>query len=295
MKPTQFARLILLAVIWGASFLLIKWSAPEIGVFALVEIRALGATLLLIPLVYLQNNIQQIRQYWRQLAIVGVLNTAIPFCLFNYSLMDIEAGLAAILNATAPMFGVLIAYLFLKESIGKLGLLGVLLGFFGVVVISFEQIQGANTSVLPILAILLATCCYGIAAAYIKGKLSHINPFALAGGSQLFTTIILLPIALTSLPETMPSGRAISSALVLAFICTGLAYVLYFDLIAKVGPSRAMAVGYLIPLSGIIWGYLLLNESLSAAELGGGALIMLGVMFATNVIQRFFRKSVINV
>ncbi|MFW8591080.1 DMT family transporter [Glaciecola sp. 2405UD65-10] len=289
MKAIDFFELLFLGAIWGASFILIKYAAPEFGIFTLVEIRALGASLLLLPLVFLKRSHAVLFTHWHHLLIVGLLNTVIPFCLFNYGLLHIQAGLAAILNATAPMFGVLIAYLYLKESIGKLGLFGVLLGFFGVVLISYEQNTEGDTSLIPILAILLATFCYGIAAAYLRSKLSNVNAFALAGGSQLFSALALLPLALIDMPTSLPSPQAITSALILAFVCTGLAYVLYFDLIAKVGAPRAMTVGYLVPLFGIVWGYIIMNETLSELTLLGGGLILLGVMLATNVVERFIR------
>lgn len=291
MRIQDFAELLFLGAIWGASFILIKWAAPELGIFALVEIRAIGATLLLIPFVFIKRQQKDLIQYWRQLLIVGLINTAIPFCLFNYGLLHIEAGLAAILNGTAPMFGVLVAYLYLKETIGWWGLVGMLVGFAGVVLISYEQSTNADASIVPVLAILLATLCYGIAASYLKTKLSHVKPFAIAGGSQFFASLVLLPFALLNLPEAMPSVLAMSSALVLAFVCTGLAYVLYFDLIAKIGAARALTVGYLVPLFGVFWGYIILQESLSATELTGGGLVLLGVMLATNVLARFKRKS----
>lgn len=295
MRFQDFAELLLLGAIWGSSFMLIKWAAPELGIFALVEIRALGATLLLIPFVFLKRQQKDLFQYWPQLLVVGLLNTAIPFCLFNYSLLHIEAGLAAILNGTAPMFGVLVAYLYLKEKIGAWGLIGVLLGFAGVVLISYAQIRDVNASLVPVIAILLATFCYGVSATYLKTKLVHVKPFAIAAGSQFFTALILLPLALMNLPDAIPSMRALSSALVLAFLCTGLAYVLYFDLIAKIGVSRALTVGYLVPLFGVLWGYIVLNESLSPNELMGGGMVLFGVMLATNILSRFKRKAALQV
>lgn len=290
MRIQDFAKLLFLGAIWGSSFMLIKWAAPEFGIFALVEVRAFGASMLLIPFVFFKRQQHDLLKYWPQLLVVGLLNTAIPFCLFNYSLLHIEAGLAAILNGTAPMFGMLVAYLFLKETIGWLGLVGVLLGFAGVVLISYAQAINANASVIPVLAILLATLCYGIAASYLKHSLSHVKPFAIAAGSQFFAALVLLPLALTNMPEAMPSSKALVSAVVLAFVCTGLAYVLYFDLIAKIGASRALTVGYLVPLFGVLWGYIILNESLTVRELAGGALVIIGVMLATNIFARFKRK-----
>lgn len=308
MRIIDFIELLVLGAIWGSSFILMKWAVPEFGVFALVEVRAIGATLLLLPIVYLRRQQKDIFTYWQQLIIVGLLNTAVPFCLFNYGIQHMEAGLAAILNATAPMFGIIAAYLYLKESIEKWGLVGVLIGFFGVVFISLEQTSGATVSsvetinkvamlnstvtqnnaagsnILAIFALLLATLCYGISAVYLKSKLGHVKPFALAAGSQLYAALMLLPFALFNLPSAMPSASAIASALFLAFVCTGLAYVLYFDLISKIGTSRAITVGYLVPLFGIVWGYIILDETLSAPVLIGGACILFGVMMATNVL-----------
>ncbi len=291
MKFIDFAELILLGAIWGSSFMLIKWAAPEFGIFALVEIRAIGATLLLIPFVLLKRQQRDLIQYWPQLFIVGLLNTAIPFCLFNYGLLHMEAGLAAILNGTAPMFGILVAYLYLKENIGKWGMVGVLMGFAGIVLISYEQTTDVDAGILPVAAILFACFCYGVAAAYLKSKLSTVKPFAIACGSQFFTALMLLPLVLMNLPTSIPSTNAFISAIVLAFMCTGLAYVLYFDLIAKVGASKAITVGYLVPLFGVLWGYVILNETLSNAELLGGACILIGVMLATNIHTKFKRRN----
>lgn len=293
MRIQDFIELLLLGAIWGASFMLIKWAAPEFGIFALVEVRAVGATLLLIPFVFLKRQQKDLYNYWPHLLVVGLLNTAIPFCLFNYSLLQIEAGLAAILNGTAPMFGMLIAYLYLKEALSWMGLVGVLCGFAGVVLISYAQLTNADASVVPVLAILLACFCYGLAASYLKRYLSQVKPLVIASGSQFFTALVLLPFVLMNLPQTMPSAPAIASALVLAFVCTGLAYVLYFDLIAKIGVSRALTVGYLVPLFGVLWGYVVLNESLSPKELAGGGLVIFGVMLANNVFRRYKRKPAI--
>ncbi|WP_395338545.1 DMT family transporter [Ningiella sp. W23] len=297
MKASEFAELLLLGAIWGASFMLMKEAVPAFGVFALVELRALGATLCLLPLVFLKRQGADLIKYWPQLLFVGVVNTAVPFCLFNYALLHLDAGLAAILNATAPMFGVLIAYLYLKESITWLGILGIAMGFAGVVLISLEQVSAGSVSflqaVLPVLAALAATLCYGISASYLKKYLSGAKPFAVAAGSQIFTAIVLAPIALYHLPVAPPSANAWLSALILAFLCTGLAYVMYFDLIAKIGASRAITVGYLVPLFGIFWGFVILDEILSLAAVMGGAFIIVGVMLATNsfaVLKRVIRQ-----
>nr|WP_241664468.1 DMT family transporter [Ningiella ruwaisensis] len=291
MKASEFAELLLLGAIWGASFMLMKEAVPAFGVFALVELRALGATLCLLPLVYAKNQGADLLRYWPKLLLVGLVNTAIPFCLFNYALLHLDAGLAAILNATAPMFGVLVAYLYLKESIGWWGVFGIAIGFAGVVLISVGQSVNNHgfESLLAVFAALGATLCYALTASYLKRHLSQAKPFAVAAGSQIFTAIILLPIALFNLPSTMPSASAWASALILAFMCTGVAYVMYFDLIAKIGASRAITVGYLVPLFGIFWGIVILDEVLSPSALIGGVCIIVGVMLATNAFALFRR------
>jgi drug/metabolite transporter (DMT)-like permease len=292
LKTSDFAELLLLGAIWGASFIMMKEAVPAFGVFALVELRALGATLCLLPLVFLKRQGADLIQHWPKLLLVGLINTAIPFCLFNYALLHLDAGLAAILNATAPMFGVIIAYLYLRESIGWVGIVGIGLGFAGVILISLDQsarqAQGLS-SLLPVLAALGATFCYGFSASYLKRYLSGVKPFAIAAGSQIFTAILLAPLAIYYLPTQMPNASAWTSGLILAFLCTGLAYVMYFDLIAKIGASRSMTVGYLVPLFGIFWGVVILNETLSFTSLLGGSFILLGVMMATNAWAVFKR------
>lgn len=292
MKASDFAELLLLGAIWGASFMLMKEAVPAFGVFALVELRALGATICLLPLVLFKRQGGDLIRYWPKLLLVGVFNTAIPFCLFNYALLHLDAGLAAILNATAPMFGVLIAYLYLREAIGWVGILGVALGFAGVVLISIGQTnmqtQGV-ASLLPVMAAMVATFCYGFVASYLKRYLSEAKPFAIAAGSQIFAAIALAPLAIYHFPETMPSISAWASGLTLAFVCTGIAYVMYFDLISKIGASRSMTVGYLVPLFGIFWGVVVLDEVLSLLSVLGGSLILLGVMMATNAWAVFRR------
>lgn len=287
MQASHFLKLLLLGAIWGASFLFIKGSVVDFGIFPLVELRALGAALILLPITYIYKHQSQLLKFWKSITFVAVFNTMIPFCLFNYGLIYVDTGLAAILNATAPMFGTVIAYLYIKETIGKLGLLGVLTGFVGVVVISMEQTSTDSATGLAILALLFAAFCYGIAAVFIKRHLASANAFVVAGGSQLASAILLLPLAIIYFPAAMPSASSWFHALMLSFLCTGIALFLYFDLIAKVGASKAIMVGYLIPLFGIVWGALFLNEQLSSIVLIGGAMILIGVMLATKVLDAY--------
>ena len=283
MNIRDISALFLLAAIWGASFIFMRIAAPEFGIYLLVEVRTVLATLVLIPFVVMARGLRDIRQHWRAIAVVGVVNTAIPFVLFNYSSLHLEAGVNAILNATAPMFGALVAFIWLNDKLSRLAICGLCLGFVGVAVISEQKVGGGSVSFLPILTALLATTCYGIAASMMKRWLQGVKSLAVATGSQAFASLFLLPFALATLPDTMPGESAWTSAVALAVIGTGIAYILYFHLIASAGPAKAITVAYLVPLFGIVWGVIFLSERLSVQTIAGGALILLGVALTTGL------------
>ena len=283
--------LVVLAGIWGGSFIFMRVAAPEFGIYVLVAVRTLLATAVLLPLLVLKGGLSQIKHHWFAIALVGLVNTAIPFVLFNYSSLHLEAGVNAILNATAPMFGAIVAWLWLGDKLTKSAIAGLLVGFVGVAVISQQKLGEGEVSFFPILTALLATTCYGIAASMMKKWLQGVKPLAVATGSQAFASIMLAPFALATLPATMPSNNAWINAVALAIGGTGIAYILYFKLIADVGPAKAITVAYLVPLFGIIWGVLLLQEHLSAQTIVGGIMILLGVALTTGVFTRRRKKS----
>lgn len=285
MSVKNIGYLLLLGAIWGGSFLFMRISAPEFGIYALVEVRTVLAALVLLPFVVLKGQWRGIITHWKAIAGVGAVNTAIPFVLFNYSSLHLEVGVNAILNATAPMFGALVAVVWLGDKLTKLSVLGVCLGFLGVSVISMHNVTGASTSLLPIFTALLATLCYGIAASMMKRYLGGKPPIMIAAGSQVYASLFLLPFALMTWPQQMPSSQAWSSAIALAIAGTGLAYLLYFTLIANVGPAKAISVAYLVPMFGIVWGVVFLGEQLSLSTLAGGGLILLGIALTTGVIR----------
>lgn len=288
MKFSDLVELMLLGAIWGASFMLMRTAAPEFGIFALVEVRAVLALLVLLPFLWWSKQWVDIKQYWPQLLFVGAINTALPFCLFAFSSLHLQTGLNSILNGTAPMFGAIVAWLYLGEKISKLTVFGLGLGFAGVIVISEQTIGNASLSVLAILGALGATLCYGIAACYLKKHLSKARPFAIAAGSQLFAAILIMPFAISYWPQASISYDAWIEAGILAVFCTGFAYLLYFRLITNIGASRALTVAYLVPLFGIAWGAVLLNEVLSRQSMLGGGMIIFGVMLTTGLFTNLW-------
>lgn len=291
MRFQDMAELLLLGAIWGASFMLMRTAAPEFGVFALVEVRALLALIFLMPFVLIAKQLGDLKKHWRGLLFVGAFNTGIPFCLFSFSSIHLEAGLNSILNGTAPMFGAIVAWLYLGDKIAKSGVFGLSIGFAGVLIISEQTLGNAQLSILPILGALGATLCYGIAACFLKKHLSQAKPFAVAAGSQLFAALLIAPLALAYWPQQAISDEAWRDAIILAIMCTGLAYVMYFRLISNIGASKALTVAYLVPLFGIAWGFVLLDEVISVQSVIGGCFIILGVMLTTGLVNKIHKRN----
>jgi len=286
MAIRDIIALLVLAGIGGGSFIFMRVAAPEFGIYVLVAIRTVLATAVLLPLLLIRGSVKDIKRHWLAIALVGMANTAVPFVLFNYSSLHLEAGVNAILNATAPMFGAIVAWLWLGDKLTKSAVAGLFVGFVGVTVISQQKLGEGDISFLPILTALLATTGYGIAACMMKKWLQGVKPLVVATGSQAMASVMLAPFALATLPETMPSVNAWVNAVALAVGGTGIAYILYFKLIADIGPAKAITVAYLVPLFGIIWGVLFLQEHLSIQTIVGGLMILFGVALTTGVLKR---------
>ena len=218
---------------------------------------------------------------------VGVVGTAIPFCLLSYSVLFVSAGYGSILNATAPIFTAIIAWLWVKDELSLSAVIGLIIGFSGVIILVFDdQGDGSGIILLPVLAGLGATFCYGLGANFTKQKLSHVHPLALACGSQLGASISLLPFTFWLWPQQLPGLQAWISVSLLGVACTGVAFILYFRLIANVGVNKAITVTYLIPLFGVVWGMIFLNESLSLLMFIGGLFILTGVGLSTGILSK---------
>lgn len=289
MRPRDGAELVALAALWGGSFLFMRVAAGEFGPAALVALRVAGAALALLPLVAWRGQSAQLRRHWRPILVVGVLNSAVPFLAFAYAALSITAGLSAIFNATAPLFGALVAWLWLGERLALRRWLGIAVGFAGVALLAWSHAAGPAAfkpggSGWAVAACIAATLAYGVAANYTKRRLTGVSPLAVAAGSQAGAALVLALPALWFWPAQRPSPEAWGAVAALALACTALAYLLYFRLIANVGPGNAIAVTYLIPLFGALWGGVFLGEAVTPAMMGGGAVILLGTALATGLL-----------
>jgi len=290
MRLKDVLDLLVLSALWGASFLFMRVAAPEFGPLVIGFLRALIATLLLLPFLLLRSGIAELRSNWKKLVLVGVLNSAIPFCLLALATISLSGGFAAILNSTAPLWAAMIAWIWLGDRLDRSRITGLIIGFTGVVVLVWNKAGIAAPGVaMAILAAVSAALFYGIGANFTQKYLPGISALALATGSMLAATIVLLPAGILLWPAKMISVQAWIAIIMMGVASTGIAYVLYFRLIANVGPAKAITTTYLVPGFAVVWGAMFINESLSANMVLGGAIILIGTALATGVLS-FSRK-----
>ena len=291
MKSQDLVELLALAALWGASFLFMRLGAADFGPVALAALRVGLAALVLLPLLWQRGQMAALRGHWRPIAVVGVINSALPFVLFGMAALAINAGLSSIFNATAPLWGALIAWAWLGERLSRVRVFGLALGFAGVLWLawdkaSFKPGEHGVSAGLAIAACLAATLFYGFGANYTKRRLGGVPPLAVATGSQLAAALVLALPAWWLWPAAPPSAIAWGSVIGLALPCTALAYLLYFRLIAHVGAARAITVTFLIPVFGLLWGAMFLGEALTLAMMLGCTVIVFGTALTTGVLRR---------
>jgi drug/metabolite transporter (DMT)-like permease len=298
MNAKQISLLTVLAALWGASFLFIRIGVTELGVAPLMLLRVAIGALFLCALALTRYPPRalytQLRERAGALFVVGALNSALPFCLFAFAELTLSAGVTSVINATTPLWGALVAYLWLRDTLSVSRIIGLAVGFAGVLALVWDQMavpHGAHAAapgatLLASAAALGATLLYGIAANFTKRRLSGVDPLISATGSMLGATLLLIPFALATWPAGPVSAGSWGAVACLGVACTGVAYFIYFYLISHVGPARAITVTFVIPIFGILWGALFLGERVSAGMLEGCAIVLLGTALATGVIKR---------
>ena len=282
MRPADYGRLVLLAAIWGASFIFMRVAAPVLGPIATAEARVLLGGLALAAWFLLTGFDPRMREHWRLYALVGLVNSAVPFALYAFAAMHLPASLLAILNATSPMFGLAFGALFAGERISARKLAGLVIGAGGVALVTRPAGIDAGPMFGWAVGASLGACCgYGLTGVLIKRWGGGAPPKGIAVGNQLAAALFLLPLLPVLPPLAAPTLLVAANVFGLAILASAVAFLLYFRLIADVGGTRALTVTYLIPLFGLAWGALFLGESLPPAALGGGALILVGTLFVT--------------
>ncbi|WP_220720055.1 DMT family transporter [Agarivorans litoreus] len=286
MELASVIRLLLLSAIWGSSFLFMRIAAPVLGPAMLIELRVGFAALFLLVVGYFLKKKLQLMQHWRHYFILGFFNSALPFLLLAYAAQTLSASLLSILNATAPIWGAIISALWLRQALPVKKVCGLLIGVVGVaILVGFDNASLEPGAKLAIAASIGAAVCYGIASSYAHSAKS-VEPFANAHGGMWASTILVLPTLLFFPVVETPSSSLLLSVVFLGVVCSGVAYLLYYRLISDVGASSALTVTFLIPIFGIFWGSVFLQESIGWSTVVGTMVILLGTALVTGFSPR---------
>jgi drug/metabolite transporter (DMT)-like permease len=288
-KPRDLLDLLALAAIWGGSFLFMRLAAPEVAPSVVAFLRVLLASLVLVPWLLWRGLPAGWHRTLGHVGWVGLINSALPFLAYAFAAASITAGLSSIFNATTPLWAALIAWLWLGERPSRWRALGLTLGFAGVLWLAWDKAglrpgAGPVGPVWAVLACIAATVGYGLAANHTRRFLGGVPPLALAAGSQLSATLVLAGPAAAAWPAAVPSATAVWSIVALGLLCSAAAYVLYFRLIARVGPSRAVTVTFLVPVFAVLWGALFLDERITPVMAGACGVILLGTALVTGLL-----------
>ncbi|GGY11902.1 DMT family transporter [Paludibacterium paludis] len=286
MHPASLARLIALAALWGGSFLFMRIAAPALDAVPTAFGRVLLGALGLLGLAAIMRIPLRFQGKFPAALALGVINSGIPFLMYAFAAKVLPAGYSAILNATTPLMGILIGVTAFGERLtaGKGG--GVLVGLAGVAILTRTgPFEATNALISGVLACLVATACYGLAGFLTKRWISQrggLDSRMVALGSQIGATLLLLPFAGWQMVAHPPEpghigGDVWIAMLALGLACTSFAYMLYFRLIADEGPMKALTVTFLIPPFGVLWGWRVLGEAVTAAHAAGGGLIALSL------------------
>ena len=284
MKPRDAAALLALGALWGGSFLFIRVAVPSLGPLLLMELRVGIASLALVLFAAAVGRRPKLRARWRQFLLIGTLNAAIPFTLIAAAEIHLTASLAAILNSTTVMFAAVAAAVWSRDPLTARKVVGIVLGVIGVaVLVGWDPVELDGAVLLSVGAMLAASLSYGISAVYVKRTFVGVPPLGMAIGQLTGATVVLFPFAALSVPGESPPVAATASVLALALLSTALAYLFYFRLITNVGPTSTATVTLLVPVFGLLFGVLFLDEPFGPGTLAGLGIVLGSVVLVTGV------------
>jgi drug/metabolite transporter (DMT)-like permease len=277
MRPADIARLLLLAAIWGGSFIFMRVLAPVLGPVLTADLRVMIAGLTLILYFRIIKFDPQWRLHWKKYLLIGSINSALPFFLFSFAALHIPASYSVILNSTSPFFAALFSAMWLHERLTVPKLLGLVVGAVGVgLVVRVGTVETDSMVALAVGSCLLAAICYGLTATYIRRFGKELKPMSIAGASQVMAGLVLIPLIPFSPMKgelTMTVGITV---VVFSLLCSAVAYLLYYRLIADLGATKALTVTFLMPAFGMLWGFLILHEQITSGMILGAIMILIG-------------------
>ena len=280
MEFRYWILLTVLGALWGSAFMFIKVATPEFGPIALVNTRLIIASLIFLPILLQKKYIHLLKPIWKQVLVLAILNNAIPFTLFSYASFGADSNILAILNATTAFNTMIIAYIWIGENVSAKQLFGLLLGFIGIFIL--VNPQNSETTLISSMSALLASFFYSYSTVYIQRQSVNANKMVLIGWSIIFSAVIMFPVTIFYLPNTIPSISAIGSAIWLGAISTGIGFLGYVRLIDKIGAVKTSTVAYFLPVFGIIWGAVFLDEIISSTIIIGCLIVLIGIYFANS-------------
>lgn len=280
MSLLDLLLLILLSAMWGASYLFTRIAGPVLGPIPLMAIRLLIAAGMLLALARSMGQAPDFRARWRQFLLIGAIGNAIPFVLIANAVIQLNASIAAILNATGPLFTSVVSALWLGERLGPRKLFGTGLGILGVsILVGWSPLPITPAVLLATAQALLAALSYALTAVYARKRFADLSPLQAAVGQVCGGAVLLVPLMIVAPPLSPITWLIILSVLALAVPCTVVAYFIYFRLIANAGPTKTSTVAFLIPLFGIVWAAAFLGEPVNFGVLAGLGVILLSVWF----------------
>ena len=280
MEIRYWVLLTSLGALWGSAFMFIKVATPEFGPIALVNTRLMIASLIFLPILLRSKYIILLRPIWKHAFILSITNCIIPFTLFSYASFGANSNILAILNATTAFTTMIIAYFWLSENVSIKQLFGLLIGFTGILIL--VDPQSGESNLISSLSCLVAASFYSFSTVFIQKNSAKTNKLVLIGWSLVFSAVLMLPLTFFYMPSSIPSFEAIMSAVWLGAISTGFAFLGYVRLIEKVGAVKTSTVAYFLPIFGIIWGRIFLDEVISLTILFGCLIILIGIFLATS-------------
>jgi drug/metabolite transporter (DMT)-like permease len=285
MRLQDLAELLLLSLLWGAAYLFVRAAVPAFGPAPLVALRLGMAALLLLPWMLLRGGWPTMRAHPRQLLMLGIPFTAVPFMGLAWASLHITAGLVAVLNATAPLFAGLIAHYVLKERLGVWRAWGLVIGFAGVGVLMWGGVSfKSGEGLLAVLAVLCTSMIWAIGANYTRRHLAGADAMVITVGSLLAASIFLSPFAWADWPGQNPGARAWAEAAFLGVASSALGFLIYFRLLRRIGPARAMSVTFLNPVVAVVSAAFYLGEAVTLQMIGGGAVVLFGTALSLGLI-----------
>jgi drug/metabolite transporter (DMT)-like permease len=275
--------LLLLSAIWGSSFTFIKLGIDEMSPSVVVLGRLVVGAAILLPLVVARGGLSPLGGYLVPMALLGLFNNALPFWLLGFAEERIDSGLAAVIQAAAPIITVaLAARIDPTQRVRGLRLVGIGVGFAGVVLLVGDQRGGGLVGAFAVLG---TATCYAISVLYAGKALHGLAPLHASIGQLTAAALLIAPAALLQLPASPPSATALAAVFALGALGTGVAYLLYFTIIQSAGASRAILVTYLVPAFALVFGIVFLDEPVAASAIGGLALVLTGTALATGLVR----------